>query len=209
MTSQDEYLSEWVEESRSRGEHSVFLKGMEIVVPKDVFSPDPNLTYSSMMVLKHLRSDDVISSKVIDVGTGSGVLAIWAAENGAESVKAVDISVEALSAAARNIKSRNLEGVISVKRQSLLDGDSDFDYDLILANLPILMEQIVSASDIKLLKNASSHLTSKGKLYFASASFGKHDYLLKTAKEFFDVEIVKETRWGVDWFLYICSKRAV
>ena len=71
--------------------------------------------------------------KGIDIGTGSGILAIVAARLGVPQVDAVDIDPCALSEARRNIAHNRLERRITL-RQEALDG-LETRYDLIMANL--------------------------------------------------------------------------
>ena len=74
---------------------------------------------------------------VIDVGTGTGALAIAAALNGVRNVVATDISIAAVENARVNVRQLSLQGIVDVR---LGDGLSCLDatekFDLILANLP-------------------------------------------------------------------------
>lgn len=58
--------------------------------------------------------------EAIDVGTGSGVLAIAAAKLGARHVLALDLDPVAVSSAKENARLNGLEGQISVRRSDLL-----------------------------------------------------------------------------------------
>ena len=66
----------------------------------------------------HLRAGD----RVIDVGAGSGVLAIAAARLGARSVRALDTDAEAVSVARENVARNGVEDVVRVAAGSLGDG---------------------------------------------------------------------------------------
>lgn len=93
-----------------------------------VFTPTPNGLF-------YAESCDVRpGERVLDVGTGSGVLAIWAAKLGA-TVDAVDADARAVAAARRNARLNGVEASVAVRQASLLDGASGH-YDVILANLP-------------------------------------------------------------------------
>jgi len=78
---------------------------------------------------KHLKS----GSRVLDVGTGSGVLAVAAARLGAKSVLAVDVDSNAVYTAQKAAELNDLEDVIQVKVGSL--DSADGEYDAIVANL--------------------------------------------------------------------------
>ncbi len=78
---------------------------------------------------KHLKA----GSSVLDVGTGSGVLAVAAARLGAKSVLAVDVDSNAVYTAQKAAELNDLEDVIEVKVGSL--DSADGVYDSIIANL--------------------------------------------------------------------------
>jgi ribosomal protein L11 methyltransferase len=93
------------------------------------------------MCLSLLR--DVISGgeEVIDVGTGSGILAIGAALLGAEHVLAVDIDPDAVKVASENIRNNHVENCVSVQQGNLLERVSDV-CDICVAN--IISDVIIS-----------------------------------------------------------------
>ncbi|MDD3620598.1 MAG: 50S ribosomal protein L11 methyltransferase, partial [Desulfobulbaceae bacterium] len=70
---------------------------------------------------------------VLDVGTGTGILAMAAAVFGAARVTAVDNDPEAVGIAADNIRANGLDGTIEVSGRSL--SDLSGPYDLICANI--------------------------------------------------------------------------
>lgn len=72
---------------------------------------------------------------MLDVGTGSGILAIYGATLGAKRVVGIDIDPEALQWAKRNIRLNHLEGSIQLSSQplSLLKGS----FSLLTANLTL------------------------------------------------------------------------
>ncbi|MBN2124333.1 MAG: 50S ribosomal protein L11 methyltransferase [Deltaproteobacteria bacterium] len=76
----------------------------------------------------------VCSGSVLDIGTGSGLLAIAAARLGAREVTAVDLNPLCVKTARRNVGLNHLEGVVRV-----VEGDAK-DYlrgnrDVVLANI--------------------------------------------------------------------------
>jgi len=83
--------------------------------------------------------------KVLDIGTGTAILAIAAVKLGAFSAVGVDISKEALRVARKNIKLNNLEDKIRVAA-SLNDINSLGPFDIISANLiPSVINPIITS----------------------------------------------------------------
>ncbi len=73
------------------------------------------------------------STRVLDVGSGSGILAIAAALLGAREVLAVDVDPIAVQASRENARRNRLARVITAREGSVPTGDGPFE--LVLANL--------------------------------------------------------------------------
>ncbi len=71
--------------------------------------------------------------RILDVGTGSGILAMAGAELGAEEVLACDIDLEACRVATENVEQNQLSGKITITDKSL--DEIPGQYDLVLANI--------------------------------------------------------------------------
>jgi ribosomal protein L11 methyltransferase len=92
---------------------------------------------STRLCLRLMQRLDVQAKRVIDIGTGSGVLAIGAGRLGATRVLAVDSDPDALGAAAENVQ---LNGMMAAVELRQLDLAADVPalterFDLVLANL--------------------------------------------------------------------------
>jgi release factor glutamine methyltransferase len=75
-------------------------------------------------------------SEIVDVGTGSGVIALSLAARFPEAqIVAVDVSDEALALAQENAAILNLSGRVRFLKSRLLE-NTDGSFDLIVANLP-------------------------------------------------------------------------
>ncbi len=79
--------------------------------------------------------------RVIDVGTGSGILAVAAAKLGAGRVLGLEVDSSALAAAAENVRRNGVEGVVELRQSDLLAAAVGPPADLIVAN--IVAEAIV------------------------------------------------------------------
>ena len=86
--------------------------------------------------------------RVLDVGTGSGILAIAAALLGAHHVVATDVDPQAVVAARQNIRENRVEDRVEVREGSLPEGVS---FDLVLVN--ILPHVILNLLDQGLWEN--------------------------------------------------------
>jgi ribosomal protein L11 methyltransferase len=71
--------------------------------------------------------------RVLDLGTGTGILALVAARLGAGSILAVDTDENAITAARENIRANDAQDAIELRHGSLKDVAGR--YDLILANI--------------------------------------------------------------------------
>ncbi len=109
------------------------MSGFTLTIPAGVFHP--KFFLSSRILLKEIDRLDLAGRRVLDMGTGSGILALAAARKGA-SVLAVDINPAAVSTAERNAAANGLGGQVSVTRSDLFDGIAEETFDLIIWNPP-------------------------------------------------------------------------
>ncbi len=125
---------------------------------------------------------------VIDVGTGSGILAIAAAKLGAPKVMATDVAEEAIRASHENIR-LNQVSQIELKKTSLLD-DIEGKFDLVMANM--LAEFL-----IPLIPQLHDHLNEQGHVILSGIDqkqLPRLESVLK--KHHFMVELMmKQSHW--------------
>jgi len=126
-------------ERRAKNEPLAYITGVkdfygrEFKVTKDVLIPRPE-TEVLIEVAKSLNP-----SKILDVGTGSGCIAITLAKELPNAkITGVDISEKALKIAKENAQKHLVE--IDFRQSNLLNGPKDEKYDLIVANLPYVDE---------------------------------------------------------------------
>lgn len=88
---------------------------------------------ATRLALEHLERAVRPGHRVIDVGTGSGVLAIAAARLGAAAVQAFDTDAAAVRVAAANVRANGVEHTVSVATGSLPAVPTSVD--VVVANL--------------------------------------------------------------------------
>lgn len=119
---------------------------------------DPGLAFGSghhgttRMALTALTDHDPFGLEVLDVGTGSGVLALAAAVLGARGTVGVDIDAVAINVARANAR---LNGVTAEWHVGSLDVLSDRQFDVIVANLYAELHAELAAGFDRLAKRGS------------------------------------------------------
>ncbi|MBN1951761.1 MAG: 50S ribosomal protein L11 methyltransferase [Bacteroidales bacterium] len=110
------------------------------IEPKMSFGTGHHQT--TRLIMQELFNLDVRNKKVLDMGCGTGVLAILALKLGASSLTAIDIDDWAYENTLENIARNDCPG-IEVKKGSV-EAIPEVEYELILANINrnILLEQI-------------------------------------------------------------------
>lgn len=129
----------------------------EIVIdPKMAFGTGHHQT--TTMVMQYILTADVKDKKVLDMGCGTGILAILAAKLGAKSLMAIDYDDICYQSTIENAllnKVNNLQSLCGSKEVI-----PDDEYDIILANINrnILLDQIERYAEV---------LKSEGKIFFS------------------------------------------
>lgn len=126
---------------------------------------------------------------VIDVGTGTGILAMAAALFGAQEVLAIDNDPEAVVVAAENILRNGLQPAITANGLALEDIPRQFD--LVIAN-------IIHDTLIELAASLAAHLAPKGKLIMAGILVGPQTDNIRAAYNALGLKHL-ETRTEGEW----------
>jgi len=109
--------------------------GLDLLVTEAVLIPRPETEHSVEAALEIARSDSSIK-KIVDVGTGSGCIALaLTKELPQHEIHATDISEVALAIAQENAERLGLDRV-RLRRCDLLSGVAANSYDLIVSNPP-------------------------------------------------------------------------
>ena len=142
---EEDWAENWKKEYKPfrLGEHMVIKPGWEHVdvQPGDkVIEIDPGMAFGTgthettgmcvRLVEKYVKP----GMDVIDVGTGTGILAIAAAHMGAKDVLAIDLEPVAVRVAAENIRINHFENVIRAQQGDLLEAVAE-TADVVIANI--------------------------------------------------------------------------
>ncbi len=107
------------------------LKYEIIINPKMAFGTGHHDT--TYMMIQAMRSLGFKGAKVLDYGTGTGILAILASKMGASIIDAVDIEREAYDNTLENSQINNVDNIQVY--HGTLDNILDNGYDIVLANI--------------------------------------------------------------------------
>ncbi|MFE7061125.1 50S ribosomal protein L11 methyltransferase [Sutcliffiella sp. NPDC057660] len=134
--------------------------------------------------------------KVIDVGTGSGVLSIAAAMMDAQQVLALDLDEVAVESAKLNIKLNKVHPRVTVKQNNLLN-NVEGPVNVVVAN--ILAEVIVRFTDdvYRVLDNGGTFISSG---IISTKKQEVKDALIKSGFK------IEETMMMEDWVAFIAKK---
>jgi ribosomal protein L11 methyltransferase len=127
--------------------------------------------------------------RVLDVGTGSGILAIAAAALGAQQVVACDIEPESCRVAAENARLNLVDGRVQITDRPLEELEGDFQ--LVLAN-------ILAEENIRLAPQLVSRLTPGGSLVLSGILVEKEQLVIDALRTFAltGPDIVRTAEWS-------------
>jgi len=145
------------------------------------------------LLLKHLGS----ASRILDMGTGTGILAIAAAKLSSASVIAFDNDPIAITTAQQNSINNQVHDRITLWC-GILDAIRDAQFDLILANInrPIIVES---------LPKIYQCLNSTGRVIF-SGILATEEKRVVTELEFHNLRVVDQQQQG-EWVGLVVQKK--
>ena len=124
------------------------LKYDIVIEPKMSFGTGHHET--THMMVQHLINLDVENKKVLDMGCGTGILAIFAEMKGAQPIDAIDIDAWCYENSVENVERNGCKNI------SVFEGDSSLltnrKYDIIIANI----NRNILLSDMKIYTNCLS-----------------------------------------------------
>jgi len=113
----------------------------EVAAGDTVIEIDPGMAFgtgqhpTTAMCLRALEERLRPGDAVLDLGAGSGILAIAAARLGAKRVLALDIDPQAVKAARENAAANGVQGVVEVREGTLPEGAPGERCDMVVANI--------------------------------------------------------------------------
>ena len=144
-------------------QHSIIIK------PQMSFGTGHHET--TFMMVETMKTIDVNNKKVLDMGTGTGILAILAKKMGADYVEAIDIEREAIHNCIENASNNNVDLVTKLGGKEHIEKKY---FDVILANINrnILLDQ---------MKLYSAKLKKGGNLLLSGFLSGDEEKIITSA----------------------------
>lgn len=201
-------------ERRAKGEPLAYIVGSanfygyNLFVNRGVLIPRPETEELVLLAKSSITKE----SKVLDIGTGSGAIAIAIKKQTDADVFAVDISKRAIKIAEKNAKSNGADIKFAVSDLfSALDG---LKFDVIIANPPYISPKTYEKLDKtvknyepklalvggkdgmafykKIIRQAPNHLSCGGKIFFEIGYDQAQDVKALLEKDFENIVIKKD-----------------
>lgn len=188
--------------------HSAEFYGIELEVNENVLIPRPETEELVSLALKHIG----IHEEVLDIGTGSGAIAIAIAKNSSARVTAVDISKEAIKIAKQNAVKNNVKVEFIVS--DLFEKLEGRTFDYIVSNPPYIdkqeyeqLDDLVKDNEPKLalfggddglyfyrkiIEQAPLFIKRGGKIFFEIGYNQGKAVASLLEKDFYDIKILKD-----------------
>lgn len=182
------------------GERIVICPAWEEYRPTDdelVVRMDPGMAFgtgtheSTRLMIRLLEKNTRPGCRMLDVGTGTGILAICASRLGASVCRAYDIDPTAVRVARENIRESGLENVTCDRSDLLRQVDlSEGPYDLISAN-------IVADILIRMMPDVGRYLAPDGVILLSGIVMSRRKDVMDAAAEngFYLTEMLMENGW--------------
>ncbi len=168
-----------------------------------IIKMDPGMAFgtgtheTTRLVIRLMQNENLKDKKVLDMGTGSGILSMCAAELGAKSCNAYDIDPVAVKVARENVKDGGYEN-ITVGVSDLLAGVdlSEGKYDVCLAN-------IVADIILRMLPDLDRYVKKDGKVILSGIISPRAEEIRDAVKKY-GYRIVSEESEN-DWLAMLIT----
>lgn len=160
---------------------------------------DPGMAFgtgyhpTTRLSLKMLEQTIRPNQSVVDIGTGSGILAIAAVKLGAKEVDAIDLDETAIPIADENIKINSIREQISLFHGEGLS-DVDNKYDLIIGN-------ILTKAILPIIPQCPSRMHTDGQVIFSGILESEMDLIKGSLEEngLECIHVMHESEDDVKW----------
>ena len=180
----------------------------EDYTPEDgevIIRMDPGMAFgtgtheTTRLVIRLMQDENLKDKRVLDMGTGSGILSIAAAKLGAKSCNAYDIDPVAVKVARENVSDSGFKN-IEVGISDLLAGVdlSDGKYDICLTN-------IVADIILRMLPDVDRYVKADGKIILSGIIAPRADEI-RDALKVQGYRIIKEACEN-DWLAMLVEKQ--
>lgn len=190
--------------------------GYDFIVDKNVLIPRLDTEFLVEKVIEEIKLRESKVS-VLDIGTGSGAIAITINKETEALVTAVDVSLDAIDIAKKNAKLNNAN--IDLIQSDLFDNISNLKFDIIVSNPPYIESREIEGLDKevkdfepilaldggddgliiyrKIIEDAEKHLNSNGKIFF-EIGFNQAEAVSKIMRQKFKNVCVYKDYMGND-----------
>ena len=189
------------------GEHLVVKPTWEPFDPKPgdrIIEIDPGMAFGSGthettgMCISLLEETIRGGEDIIDVGTGSGILAIAAALLGAGHVLAIDIDPDAVRVAGENVAHNQVENIVEVHEGDLLKNTQE--------TCQICVANIISDIIISFAAPLRNHIRPGG-LFICSGVVRERTEEVREALLRADYEVLR-TEYRGEWTAFLCRRNS-
>jgi release factor glutamine methyltransferase len=193
---------------------STRVAGLDLTILPSVFHP--KIFVTSGFFAHFLQSLDLTGKSVVEVGTGSGVLALSAAKAGARSVLALDINPAAVKAAQLNAERNGLAQVTALESNLFSAVPASSQFDVMISSPPSFSGEPRDTADrawhagpgyrdvVGLFGQAAPRLKPNGRMYLLLSSdtnLALFDSLIAQAG-FTSERIATRSIWVEAFYLY-------
>jgi ribosomal protein L11 methyltransferase len=171
---------------------------------------DPGMAFgtgthpSTQLCLKAIERHLTLGARMVDLGTGSGILAIAAAKLGSGPVLALDIAPEAVRVTRENAAANGVAGGIVVAQASLaelLRGDFGPDW----LHTPLVVANILASIITPMLEQGLANVVAPGGLLVVSGILDTQAYRILAALETAGLTIAAQEQ-SEDWVAILARK---
>lgn len=205
VLAQEDYANAWKKYYKVLhvGAHTVIKPSWLDYTPREndiIIELDPGMAFgtglhpTTRLCLAMLEKYVTPGCDMLDVGTGSGILAIGAAKLGARFVDARDIDPIAVETAQKNVATGGLTEKIRVSRESIAVEPAPHRFDVVCAN-------IFADTIAELAPALVQHLKTSGVL-IASGILVERAHLVENAMQAQSLDLVEKLR-EQDWLVMV------